>query len=164
MNNKSGFTLFELLIVLAIIGGMAAFLVPSFPSADNFSAREELNSVQMIIEKARNEALNEGKSFEFHLSPTEGLISIAQMVSEDLTETETVEKEELVKETKELKSIRLVKVEADRLYETETFSFKLSAFSTPPTFKAYFEGDENYTLLSNGTHAPLRVEPYDDEQ
>lgn len=159
---KSGFTLFELLIVISIIGVMAAFLAPEFPSAERFSAREEVNKIHLLIEKSRNEALSEGKSFEFHFNSADSIIETVQMISEDVTETQTNEK--LTSEKLELTNITLTKVEADRLYEAENFNFKLSAFNTPPSFKAYFEGENSFVLISNGTHAPLKVEPFYDEK
>lgn len=167
-----GFTLLELLVVLAIIGGMAAFLVPQFPSADHLNPRQEANQLRAFIEQLRKDCIEQNASVSIEINPAENSITATyknqNLLIDPFKETSEEIKSERF-EPKEFNPSRLSiqKIIADKDYENEPFIFNLSGFTPPPAFELILidnnDNHKGFKLISNSTQMPLVVESFSDE-
>lgn len=67
-----GFSLIELVVVLAILGLMAAVSLPAFASADSWSEHDLAEELAALLRSAQRTALVRGTRVEVHLDPDSG--------------------------------------------------------------------------------------------
>ncbi len=103
-----GFTLFELLIVLVIIGVMAAMVVPRTGSNfDGVKLKADVKKVAAILRYARSLAVSENRRIKAVFKPADGMLNLnaALLTSDD--DSYPWEIHEIVKETASIHTYKL---------------------------------------------------------
>lgn len=67
-----GFTLLELLVVLAIVGVLAGLVVPSLGGSEQRQLQREAEKLVLLVNRARQEAVLSSRIWRLVLSPAEG--------------------------------------------------------------------------------------------
>ena len=87
--NETGFTLIELIVVLAIMGGFLFFAIPKLNNFSLFSGRDNnLGKTIQLIESLKARAVTDNKDYLMHIDLNAGLVWVSD---ETMDEGQTAE-------------------------------------------------------------------------
>lgn len=73
---RAGFTLIELVVVIAILGVTFAVAIPSFTNRDRSGRADAANTIARLLERARNNAAEQAREMRVTIAPADARVWI----------------------------------------------------------------------------------------
>jgi general secretion pathway protein H len=70
LSRRVGFTLLELVVVIAILGVMFAVAIPSFTNRSRYNESDAAGAIALLLERARNAATESGRATRVTIAPS----------------------------------------------------------------------------------------------
>jgi prepilin-type N-terminal cleavage/methylation domain-containing protein len=70
LSRRPGFTLLELVVVIAILGVTFAVAIPSFTNRSRYNEADATGTITLLLERARNTAAEQGRATRVTIAPS----------------------------------------------------------------------------------------------